>query len=96
MTATAALPRGALAGAALAGRDAGLAALDAALLAAHARDDRTALIGLYAEAAKISAAAAAAFYLTHAYVFALEAGDPRAKVLKDRLVEIGADLPDPA
>jgi hypothetical protein len=96
MTATVQLRGGALADAALAGRDAGRAALDAALLSAHAREDRAALIGLYGEAAETSAGAAAAFYLTHAYVFALEAGDSRATVLKGRLVEIGADLPDPA
>ena len=74
--------------------DAGRAALDAALLRAHAAGDRTALAGLYAEAAGTVAGPAAAFYLTHAYVHALEAGDPRAEGLRTRLVEIGADLPD--
>jgi hypothetical protein len=40
---------------------------------------------------------ARAFYLTHAYVFALEAGDPRAAALKARLVAEGADRrTDPA
>jgi hypothetical protein len=73
-----------------------LAALDAALLAAHAADDRCALIGLYADAAEVAADTAAAFYLTHAFVFALEAGDPRATALKARLVALGADLPDAA
>lgn len=70
------------------------AALDAALLAAHARGDRAALIGLYAEAAETAAGTAAAFYLTHAFVFALEAGDTRAPALKARLVALGADVPD--
>jgi hypothetical protein len=37
---------------------------------------------------------ARAFYLTHAYVFALEAGDPRAAALKARLVAEGADRAD--
>lgn len=69
------------------------AALDAALLTAHAADDRPALIRLYAKAADMSDGTAAAFYLTHAYVFALEAGDPRAAGLHARLVAIGADLP---
>ncbi|MBY6200498.1 hypothetical protein KUV65_03920 [Maritalea mobilis] len=69
------------------------AALDAALLTAHAMKDRDALIRLYAEAAEISDGTAAAFYLTHAFVFALEAGDPRAPVLRAKLVEIGADIP---
>jgi hypothetical protein len=75
---------------------AGRAALDAALLAAHARGDRAALVGLYADAAEAGAAgpAEAAFFLTQAFVFALEAGDPRAQVLKARLVSLGADLPD--
>ncbi|MBF9061302.1 hypothetical protein HKCCSP123_19145 [Rhodobacterales bacterium HKCCSP123] len=70
------------------------AALDAALLAAHARGDRAALIGLYAEAAEAAQDTAAAFYLTHAFVFALEAGNARAPVLKARLVAIGADVAD--
>jgi hypothetical protein len=74
--------------------DAGRAALDAALLRAHAAGDRTALAGLYAEAAGTVAGPAAAFYLTHAYVHALEAGDPRAAVLKRQLVDLGADIPD--
>ncbi|MEM7724705.1 MAG: hypothetical protein AAF376_20450 [Pseudomonadota bacterium] len=69
------------------GRD----ALDAALLAAHAAGDRAALISLYAQAAEASDGEASAFYLTHAYVFALEAGDGRASSLKDRLVAMGAD-----
>ena len=69
-------------------------ALDGALLAAHAADDRAALITLYAEAAQDDGPCdgpAAAFYLTHAYVYALEAGDARARDLHARLVAIGAD-----
>jgi hypothetical protein len=63
-----------------------MSALDAALLAAHAAGDRAALIRLYAEAAESAADPdAAGFYLTHAYVFALEAGAPEAAALHARL-----------
>ncbi|WP_342071255.1 hypothetical protein [Yoonia algicola] len=56
------------------------------LLDAHARDDRTALIGLYTEAAEATPDLdAACFYLTHAYIFALEKGDPVSEVLYQRL-----------
>jgi hypothetical protein len=56
------------------------------LLAAHARDDRAALIGLYTEAADAADDLdAACFYLTHAYIFALEKGDPAAERLYHRL-----------
>ncbi|WP_375255633.1 hypothetical protein [Yoonia sp.] len=56
------------------------------LLAAHADDDRQALIALYTEAADSTADTdAACFYLTHAYIFALEAGDPAADGLRTRL-----------
>lgn len=66
-----------------------MTALDDALLDAHVRDDRAALVGLYERAAnEATNADAACFYLTHAYVFALETGDPRAgglyKCLKDK------------
>ena len=60
--------------------------LDDRLLDAHARDDRTGLIALYAEAADTAQDIdAACFYLTHAYVFALEKGDPATEVLYQRL-----------
>ena len=73
------------------------AELDAALLAAHAADDRPALIALYTSASDAAAEPVArSFYLTHAYVFALEAGDMRAQALKARLVEMGADVADAA
>jgi hypothetical protein len=56
------------------------------LLSAHARDDRAALIGLYTEAADAAPDLdAACFYLTHAYIFALEKGDPAAERLYHRL-----------
>ncbi len=67
-----------------------MSALDAKLLEAHARDDRTALIALYAEASALSnEAVESAFFLTHAFVFALEAGDPRASGLHRRLKDMG-------
>jgi hypothetical protein len=62
------------------------------LLEAHARDDRPALIALYLEAGNTAQAdEAAGFYLTHAYVFALEAGDLRAPDIKARLVAMGRE-----
>lgn len=64
--------------------------LEARLLAAHGRDDRCALIALYEEAAdSAQAETAAGFYLTHAFVFALELNDPRATALRARLAAMG-------
>jgi hypothetical protein len=72
-------------------------ALDQALLDAHARGDTDALIRLYRQAADAaSTEKAAGFYLTHAYVFALEAGDPRSSDLKQSLVRMGRDTPAPS
>ena len=63
-----------------------MSALDKALLAAHAADDHGALIGLYTQAAdQVGDEDAACFYLTHAYIFALEQGDGRAMALHERL-----------
>lgn len=60
--------------------------LDARLLAAHARGDRDALITLYIEASEAATNdVASGFYLTHAYVFALEACDARTEALAQRL-----------
>lgn len=71
----------------------GVSDLDTRLLAAHAEEDGTALIALYAEAAEAARAngdtGRAAFYLTHAWIFALEAGDPRAREYHCRLVAAG-------
>ena len=72
-------------------RFSGAATLDAELLAAHASGDRAALVGLYAQAAEAAAPAERAFFLTQAYVFALETGDSRAATLKAALVRLGAD-----
>jgi hypothetical protein len=68
------------------------AALDAGLLAAHAAKDKCALVTLYLQAADVAAKTdAACFYLTHAYIFALDLGDPRAATLRARLVEHGRE-----
>lgn len=72
-----------------AGLDAAL--LDAALLDAHTRGDAIALVGLYEAAAARVGAAAAAFHLTQAYVFALETGDARAERLHARLTAMGRE-----
>ncbi|MFP4570141.1 hypothetical protein [Rhodosalinus sp.] len=70
----------------------GVSGLDAALRAAHAAGDRAALIRLYAQAAERAPDPdAAGFYLTHAYVFALEAGAPEAAALHARLKAEGRE-----
>lgn len=64
--------------------------LHARLLAAHEANDGPALITLYIEASATAGdETAAAFFLTHAYVFALEAGDPRAATLREDLIRRG-------
>ena len=56
------------------------------LLSAHARDDSAALIDLYTQAADdTDQVDAACFYLTHAYILALEQGKPEADALYQRL-----------
>ena len=69
--------------------------LDAAMQAAHMAGDRRSLVDLYAQAAEARFAEqdvdAAYFYLTHARVWALEAGDPRAELLLARLASEGRD-----
>ena len=60
------------------------------LLEAHGSDDRHALIGLYAEASETASDTRAAwFYLTQAYVYALELGDGRAEALAEQLRSAG-------
>ena len=67
-------------------RGRGAVSLDAELLAAHAAGDVEALITLYTRASEEAVQdVAKGFYLTHAYVFALEAGDVCADALKKRL-----------
>ena len=64
--------------------------LEQELLAAHERDDQEALITGYTKAADAeNDVDAACFFLTHAYIFALEAGDARAETLRDRLASHG-------
>ena len=66
--------------------------LDTALLRAHAVGDLEALVALYHEAAmQAEDEDCAGFYLTHAYVFALERGDARSDLLRAELVRLGRD-----
>jgi len=67
-------------------RGRGAVSLDAELLAAQTAGDVEALITLYTRASEEAVQdAARGFYLTHAYVFALEAGDARAEALAQEL-----------
>ncbi len=66
--------------------------LDERLLAAHAARNHRALVDLYREAAEAAKTPdAAGFYLTHAYVFALEQDHPAAPALRARLVSEGRE-----
>ena len=63
-----------------------LVSLDARMIAAHDQGDPRALVRLYAEAAdSVNNLDASCFFLTHAYVFALESGAPEARELHARL-----------
>jgi len=67
-----------------------MADLAARLLAAHATEDRAALVGLYQSAAEQAADPdAAGFFLTHAWVYALETGHAAAGPLEHRLRQSG-------
>ena len=69
--------------------------LNAQMLAAHDTGDLPALVDLYETAAQTAPDVdAACFYLTHAYVFALELGDARADALRTQLVTHGREAPD--
>ena len=60
------------------------------LLAAHAKGDSAALVALYAQAADDAPDIdSACFFLTYAYIFALERGDPAVTELHDRLAAHG-------
>lgn len=64
------------------------------LLAAHAAHDIASLVTLYSAAAATSDDPdAAGFYLTHAYVFALEQGHPDAPALRAKLIAQGRETP---
>lgn len=66
--------------------------LDARMIAAHEAQDSAALIALYTQAADTANDLdAACFFLTHAYVFALEAGAPQIDTLRTRLVKHGRE-----
>ena len=67
-----------------------MSGLDAQLLDAHARHDHPALVILYALAAETAHDTdAACFYLTHAYIFALELGHPDTAALHAQLAAHG-------
>ncbi len=66
--------------------------LDQRLLDAHAAHDQKALIDLYQDAAEQAKdIEAVGFYLTHAYVFALELGHPAAPQLHARLKDMNRE-----
>lgn len=67
-----------------------MSSTDTRLLAAHAAGDHAALVKLYARAAdETDDLDAACFYLTHAYIFALELGHPDVDRLHERLAAHG-------
>ena len=67
-----------------------MSTLDDALIAAHLHGDGAALVQLYRQAADETADLdAACFYLTHAYVFALETDHPLADDIHGRLAREG-------
>ncbi|WP_375265123.1 hypothetical protein [Planktotalea sp.] len=69
-----------------------MSTLDAQLLAAHEVDDRPALVRLYQDAAQMSFDEnAAGFYLTHAYIFALELGHADTPALHAKLKAMGRE-----
>ncbi|SLN61938.1 hypothetical protein PEL8287_03361 [Roseovarius litorisediminis] len=66
--------------------------LDAQMIAAHEAHDQEALIRLYTQAADTANDLdASCFFLTHAYIFALEAGVPQARDLHARLKTHGRE-----
>lgn len=67
-------------------------ALHRELLTAHQMRDLPGLVTLYAQAAETSDDIdEMCFFLTHAYIFALDAGDARAANLRARLVAAGRE-----
>ena len=66
--------------------------LDQRLLVAHDTDDHKALVGLYTLAADAASDLdAACFYLTHAYIYALEQNPPDTDTLRARLKAYGRE-----
>ncbi len=66
--------------------------LDAQMIAAHEAGDKPALIHLYTQAADATNDIdASCFYLTHAYIFALDSGAEETDTLHARLVAQGRE-----
>lgn len=71
-----------------------MSTLDTALLAAHESGDTAALVRLYQDAAaQANDTQAAAFYLTHAHVFAMELNHPDRDRLRQQLIDMGREAP---
>ncbi|WP_294224697.1 hypothetical protein [uncultured Shimia sp.] len=69
-----------------------MSGLETRLLAAHVADDKMALVALYEEAAAVTdTPEAKGFFLTQAYVYALEAGHPKAAGLHQKLKATGRE-----
>jgi hypothetical protein len=72
-----------------------LKSLDDTLVAAHAAQDKSMLVSLYRQAGDqmldLGKVDAACFYLTHAYIFALDTGDPSADTIHQILVDYGRE-----
>ncbi len=71
--------------------------LNAQMLQAHETDDYQALVSLYAQVAdqceEVQDVEATCFYLTQAFIFALDCGDSQAWELNRRLVAYGREVP---
>jgi len=66
--------------------------LDQALLAAHDTGDTAALVGLYTRAADLSVTDdARGFFLTQAYIFALDTGAAQTPTLRAELAAMGRE-----
>lgn len=72
-----------------------MTSLDAQLLAAHEANNRPELVRLYTQASEVSEDEdARGFYLTHAFVYALDAGMQEAMDLQKQLIELGREDPN--
>ncbi|MDG1737688.1 MAG: hypothetical protein P8L68_12630 [Paracoccaceae bacterium] len=66
--------------------------LDQELLNAHERGDKSALVTLYSQAAEAATSDDAKyFYMTHAFIFALDVGHPNANLLRAELIAAGRE-----
>lgn len=69
--------------------------MDAALIEAHRRGDKEALVDLYeragSDALDIGNIEAGCFYITHAYIFALETGSKATGRLHGLLTRLGRE-----